>query len=143
MTAKKPYKCSTCDYASTFLGNLQQHENSPKDQKCPDCPMKFTLPCTLKKHMQLHAGKTHVCNRCGHKTQTQRAMDYHKRNRACAGEHKCEHCKYSTNDGTPTINIVLPHMEKHMARREGDCCPKNKKGRPGKNPETTADYERV
>ncbi|KAH7711588.1 Histone-lysine N-methyltransferase PRDM9 [Aphelenchoides avenae] len=177
---EKPYKCSTCDYASTFLGNLQQHEktHSPKDLKCPYCPMKFSLPCTLKRHMQLHAGRTHACDRCGHKTQTQHAMDSHKRNSACAGEpkHKCEHCSYSTNDAhllrehmkrraanggrcprkgslvrttyyvCPTCRFTTssnPLYEKHMARREGDSCPKNKRGRPRKNPETTADYERV
>ena len=62
---EKPFRCGSCDFSSTFAGNLKRHSythTGEKPYKCGSCDYSCTQAVTLKRHSYTHTGKKNLTN---------------------------------------------------------------------------------
>ena len=66
MSGEKSNKCSQCDFASSWAGDLRIHLKThigEKSNKCNQCDFAFTQAGDLRKHLKTHSGeKSSKCN---------------------------------------------------------------------------------
>ena len=82
-TTTKPYKCSHCDYACYKEINLEKHitlheSNENLVHKCQICHYLTADVTNMRKHTKTHSPeKTHKCDFCDYKSDTQRKIMIH------------------------------------------------------------------
>ena len=107
---RKPYKCSSCHYRSSFKGNVTKHMIKahegiksekiiylgPKIRKCPVCEFTCGEKLDLTHHIfKVHKGKCNICDKsCKTRARLENHMkSVHEKNK----QYKCSGCHYRSS----------------------------------------------
>ena len=91
---KKVYNCKVCEYKSPYASSIRSHNavHNGKNYSCNICFSKFSLPQSLKKHMNS------IHNRISFKCEQKNPCDFTTSERSNIKKHVCwkYECKFTS-----------------------------------------------
>ena len=118
---EKPFKCSICGNAFSYIGSLNRHQRTHrggKSYKCSTCGKSFMLVEYLKNHQRIHTSeKPYQCQTCGKSFSRRYECKDHERIHSGDKPYKCLICGKTFTHGQQ----LKIHQRVHTGEKPYKC----------------------